>query len=92
MIPDEFLQQYFPKILRVAKAREFMDLTQGNLIVSQYAGRFNELVRFAPYLVADEENQVRKFEQGLNPRIHDRVVCLEICDFVELVNKASLTM
>jgi hypothetical protein len=86
----EFLQQYFPKILRDAKAQEFMDLTQGNLTVAQYAGRFNELVRFVPYLVACEENRVRKFEQGLNPRIHDRVVCLEIRDFVELVNKASL--
>jgi hypothetical protein len=42
-------------------------------------------------MVADEENRVRKFEQGLNPRIHDRVVCFEIQNFVELVNKASIT-
>lgn len=67
-----------------------MDLTQGNLTVSQYAGCFNELVRFSPYLVANKENRVRKFESGLNPRIHNQVVCLEIRDFVELVNKASL--
>jgi hypothetical protein len=60
------------------------------LTVAQYAGRFNELACFAPYLVADAENPMRKFERGLNPRIHNRVVCLEICDFVELVNKASL--
>jgi hypothetical protein len=86
----EFLQQYFPKILRDAKAREFMDLTQGNMAVAQYAGRFNELARFAPYMVADEENRIRKFEQGLSPRIHDCVVCFEIRNFVELVNKASI--
>jgi hypothetical protein len=30
----EFLQQYFPKILKDAKAREFMDLTQGNMTVA----------------------------------------------------------
>jgi hypothetical protein len=53
----KFLQQYFPKILRDAKAREFMDLTQGNMTVAQYAGRFNELARFATYLVVDEENR-----------------------------------
>jgi hypothetical protein len=41
-------------------------------------------------MVADEENRIRKFEQGLNPWIHDRVVYFEIQDFVELVNKASL--
>jgi hypothetical protein len=86
----EFLQQYFPKILRDARAREFMDLTQGNMTVAQYAGCFNELARFAPYMVADEENRVRKFEQGLNPQIHDRVVCFEIQNFVDLVNKASI--
>jgi hypothetical protein len=57
---------------------------------TQYASRFNELARFAPYVVANEENRVRKFERGLNPRIHNPVVCLEICVFVELVNKASL--
>jgi hypothetical protein len=67
-----------------------VDLTQGNMTVAQYAARFNELPRFAPYLVADEENRVRKFKQGLNQRILDGVVCFEIKDFVELVNKASL--
>jgi len=44
--------------------------------------RFNELARFAPYLVAEEENRVRKFEQGLNQQILDQVVCFEIRDFV----------
>ena len=34
-----------------------MDLTQGNMTVAQYAGRFNELAHFAPYVVADEETQ-----------------------------------
>jgi hypothetical protein len=32
-----------------------MDLTQDNMTVAQYAGRFNELARFAPYMVTDEE-------------------------------------
>jgi hypothetical protein len=43
-----------------------MDVTQGNMTVTQYAGHFNELARFVPYLVADEENRVRKFKLGLN--------------------------
>ena len=64
-----------------------MDLTQGNMIVTEYVGRFNELTRFAPYMVANEENRVRKFEQGLNPWIHDRVLCFEIRNFIELVKE-----
>jgi hypothetical protein len=67
-----------------------MDLTQGNMTVAQYAGRFSELARFVPFMVADEENRVRKFEQGLNPQIHGHVVCFKIRNFVELVNKASI--
>jgi hypothetical protein len=63
----EFLQQYFPKILKDTKAQELIDLTQGNMTVAQYASHFNELACFALYLVVDEENRVRKFEQGLNP-------------------------
>ncbi|XP_062164965.1 uncharacterized protein LOC133871551 [Alnus glutinosa] len=47
--------------------------------------------RVISWELADEENRVRKFEQGLNQRILDQVVCFEIKDFVELVNKASLT-
>jgi hypothetical protein len=42
-------------------------------------------------MVVDEENRVKKFEQSLNPQIHNRVVCFEIQYFVELVNKASIT-
>jgi hypothetical protein len=51
----EFLQQYFPKILIDAKAQEFMALTQDNMTIAQYAGRFNELACFALYMVTDEE-------------------------------------
>jgi hypothetical protein len=39
-----------------------MDLSQGNMTIAQYVGRFNELAHFAPYMMADEENRVRKFE------------------------------
>jgi hypothetical protein len=61
------------------------------MTVLQHAAHFIELACFAPYLVADEENRVRKFEQGLNQQILDRVVCFEIKNFVELVKEASLT-
>jgi len=43
----------------------------GNMTIAQYAAHFNELARFAPYFVADEEHRVRKFEQGLNQQILD---------------------
>jgi hypothetical protein len=39
-----------------------MDLTQENMTITHYVGRFNELACFAPYMVANEENLVKKFE------------------------------
>ncbi|XP_057954132.1 pre-rRNA-processing protein SRD1-like [Malania oleifera] len=60
-----FFKWYFPTTVRSAKALEFLYLTQGPLTVQQYASRFIELSRFAPYLVPDEERKARKFEEGL---------------------------
>jgi hypothetical protein len=59
----------------------------GNMTIAQYAAHFNELAHFAPYFVADEEHRVRKFEQGLNQQILDRVICFEIRNFVEFVDE-----
>jgi hypothetical protein len=49
-----------------------------------------ELARFAANLIPDEESKVERFENGLNPRIMERVICLEIKDYARLVEVASL--
>jgi hypothetical protein len=56
--------------------------------VEQYAARFIELSRFAPYLVPKEELKARKFERGLQPRIMNQVAGFEIGNLTDLVNKA----
>jgi hypothetical protein len=58
--------------------------------VEQYSARFMELARFAANLIHDEETKAERFENGLNPRIKERVICLEIKDFAKLVEVASL--
>jgi hypothetical protein len=58
----EFDNQYFPRIIREAKAREFMDLVQGSMIVAQYAAKFMQLSRFALYMIPNEEKKAKKFE------------------------------
>jgi hypothetical protein len=49
-----------------------------------------ELARFAANLILDEESKAEQFENGLNPRIKERVICLEIKDYARLVEVASL--
>jgi hypothetical protein len=87
---QEFLDRYFPRTAREAKAREFATLAQGTMTVEQYAARFMELVRFAPYLVPDEERKARKFEEGLYPRIYDRVYSHNLRTLAEVVERAII--
>ncbi|XP_057981259.1 uncharacterized protein LOC131166699 [Malania oleifera] len=58
-------KRYFLAIVRSVKAANFLHLTEGLMIVQQYAVRFIELSQFAPYLVPDEERKVWNFEEGL---------------------------
>ena len=47
--------------LREAKALEFMNLRQGNMTVQEYGLKFNQLSRYAPYMVVDSTGQIYKF-------------------------------
>ncbi|XP_057975368.1 uncharacterized protein LOC131162785 [Malania oleifera] len=49
-----FFDQYIPATTREEKVEEFLNLTQRHWIVQQYAAKFIELSRFAPYIVYDE--------------------------------------
>ncbi|XP_057982265.1 uncharacterized protein LOC131167479 [Malania oleifera] len=85
-----FYNRYFPITTRKVKAEEFFNPTQERLTVQQYTTRFLELSRFAPSMVPDEYQKARWFERGLNQRIHKHMACLQIQDFAELVEKATI--
>ena len=60
-----FLDTYFPIELREAKAKKFMNLTQGNMTLKEYGLKFNKLSRHAPDMVADYRAQMNKFLYGV---------------------------
>ncbi|GLT53613.1 hypothetical protein SLA2020_268730 [Shorea laevis] len=64
MFKDAFNKHFFPKVVQEAKLREFMDLTQGGMSVTEYASRFVQLSRFAPYLIPDKEKKAKKYERA----------------------------
>jgi len=86
----EYNRRFFPRAQRKLRAIEFQNLVQGDMTVEQYSARFIELARFAANLIPDEESKAERFENGLNPRIRERVICLEIKDYARLVEVASL--
>jgi hypothetical protein len=90
MFRVEYNRRFFPRSQRQLRAIEFQNLVQDNMTVEQYSARFMELARFAANLIPDEETKAERFENGLNPRIRERVICLEIKDYARLVEVASL--
>ena len=47
-----FIGKFFPAFARHAKAREFLDLKQGNMIMLEYMAKSTELACFADDYVA----------------------------------------
>lgn len=55
--------------MRLAKACEFEILKQGSLTVQEYDIKFNRLALFAPFVLLDERDKIRRFILGLRPSL-----------------------
>ena len=52
---------------------EFVHLEQKYLTVAQYEAKFTKLSRFAPQLIATEEEKALKFQDGLKPYLKNKI-------------------
>ena len=66
--------KYFLTTSRYVKAREFLELKQGTMIVLEYVAKFIELARFTDDYVVIDMAKVRKFEDGLKLSIRGKIV------------------
>ena len=71
-----FMSKFFPASARHVKAREFLNLRQGDMTVLEYVARFIELARFSDDYVATNLAKVRRFEDGLRLSIRVKIVGL----------------
>ena len=69
-----FIGKFFLASTRHAKAREFLELKQGSMIVLEYVAKFTKLARFGDDYVATYMAKVRKFEDGLKLSIRGKIV------------------
>lgn len=85
----KFLDNYFLKDLRKQKAKEFLDLKQGNMLVREYTFKFNKLLQYWPQYQdgRNEEDLCSQYEKGLRPQIQQVVCYMHIIDFAQLVTK-----
>ena len=83
-----FMDRLFPMVVQEQKRKEFSDLLQRTLSVTEYDTQFTSLSRFAKELVADEKWKCRKFEAGLIPTVAEMVVVHAYTDYQNLVDGA----
>ena len=83
--------KYFPDTARHAKAREFIELKQGTMVVMDYVARFMELACFDDDYVATDMAKVRRFENGMKLSIRGRIVGVRLRDMDSMV-RTDLTI
>ena len=87
---EAFYKKYFPDSVRRQKVGEFVRLEQGDLTVAQYEAKFTELSRFAPQLIATEEEKALKFQDGLKPYLKNKISILKLSVYSEVVDRALI--
>lgn len=70
------------------KAREFLDLKQGNMTVMEYVTKFTALALFVDDYVAMDLAKVRRFEDGLKLSIQGKIVGHHLQDLDSMVETA----
>ncbi|XP_028070273.1 uncharacterized protein LOC114272753 [Camellia sinensis] len=83
-----FLNKYFPSTVRRERVKEFQNLEQGNMTVTQYAAKFEELARYATRFVANDEEKARMFEWGLDLTVRGRVLPQRLLSYAEVLDTA----
>jgi hypothetical protein len=73
-----FLSHHVPQGIMKLKKKEFQDLKQGSMTVSEYVTRFTQLSHYTPNDVDTDEKRHDCFLNGLNNGL---AYALEACDF-----------
>ena len=81
----KFYEQYFTERFRDKQTTNFDKLVQGSMGVAQYEAKFTKLYRFAPHLVSTEALRVKKFCNGLEFKIRQRLTTSRCEDYKTLV-------
>ncbi|NAW23515.1 retrotransposon gag domain-containing protein, partial [Salmonella sp. gx-f9] len=84
----EFRKKYISQRFMDQKRKEFLELKQGSMSVTDYERKFVRLSRYARECISSEAVMCKRFEDGLNDDIKLYVGILEIRELVSLVERA----
>lgn len=78
------------RVCVLLETKEFMNISQVNMIIKKYEQYLIDISRYAPHILAIEEQKARYFARGLHPHICDKVDMLQLSTYIEVVNKAMI--
>ena len=85
---DEFKKHYVGRIYLKNMRREFHNLKQRQMSVTEYQREFTRLSKYAPEVLVSEEEKCRRFEDDLNDHIRAHVTAFCHEDFSKIVTCA----
>ena len=80
-----FYERFFPKTAQKEIEEQFIRLQQRDQTVDEYAAEFLRLSRFAPYMVANEENRASRFQQGLRLQIQMFLIPQQLKTYIQVL-------
>jgi hypothetical protein len=83
-----FHNHYVPRGTMKLKKKEFTDLKEGGMIVSEYLNSFIQLSRYAPDDINTDEKKHDMFLNGLNDDIQFQLLNTDYADLHHVVDKA----
>ena len=85
---EGFRGAHIPRSILKIKKREFDDLKQRGMSVTEYNGQFTQLSRYAYDEHMTESKKMEKFLDGLAPALRCQLIVHTFSDFKTLVDKA----
>ncbi|VFQ86964.1 unnamed protein product [Cuscuta campestris] len=83
-----FHEEYIPEHFVEAKREEFLKFTQGELTLSEYRQKFDELAGFGQDLVPTMEKRCKRFVEGLRPDLSAHLITAPRVDINALFKHA----
>ena len=85
---DEFKKHYVGRIYLANMRREFHNIRQSQMSVTEYLREFIRLSKYASEMLVTEEEKCRKFEDDLNYHIQAHVIGFCHDDFSKILTCA----
>ncbi|XP_062103554.1 uncharacterized protein LOC133814635 [Humulus lupulus] len=85
-----FSKKYYSAVVLATRVDDFVTLVQRNLSATDYAQKFDKLVRFVPEIVPTEAMRVQKFIKRLKTMIARdvKMISVEVVSYTEVFDKA----